>query len=141
MIAINPGQRWSYQIRADRLSSGETDPSNTVLQLRCLTPDELAEANDSLTVLQFRDGERIGAGGDTYEGAKIAFSKRNLRVLELGLTGWERMHDSEGKMVSFQAADRSRASKESIGRIPQVYWAEIATEILLRSQLTEKQKD
>ncbi len=105
----------------------------TVFLLRALSAGELFEILDSTQEIVAPDGGRPGI--------HVSLNRRNRRLVETALVGWQNLSDERGNPLSFEfssdGAQRPGASKRSLDALPAWLVRELAREILRASTLAE----
>ena len=105
----------------------------TVFLLRALSAGGLFEILDSTQEIVAHDGGRPGI--------HVALNRRNWRLVETALVGWQNLTDERGNPLSFEfscdGARRPGASRRSLDALPAWLVSELAREILRDSTLPE----
>ena len=114
--ALNPTENFEYVLEEQRhLPPGEW----TVFELKVLTARELAKVEDSFAALQ----------GDTGE-VLIKSGSQVLKILELGLRGWDNLKDESGAEVPFRwRVPNTQIHHENLDRLYPAWRRELANAI------------
>lgn len=114
-IAVDPAKVVRYVLRAER----ELPPEQqTVFLLKALTARETADVEDALFF-------------QTAIGTMVRNGSQRLRILGLGVVGWENFPDSQGRPVPFNTQDKAA----NWDRIAPEYQTELANAIMEANRL------
>lgn len=131
-IALSLNEVREYQLKSDRLPSGETDPDGTVFLLGQLTPKDEANIMDKLTSIPVR---RDGAEASD---ASINLGSQINEALRLGLRGWRNFLDENGNDVPFPSAGGRplRCNVDGLYVLSPEHRRELGNEIMTGQEVT-----